>query len=72
MGRAFITDMQMPHEYCYWALCQFVKVLKAFLLLLTNWFMALNQIYVALPYVFHWVLPLFIRWASSPQWCLSS
>jgi hypothetical protein len=26
MGRAFITDMQMPRNYWYWALCQAVQV----------------------------------------------
>jgi hypothetical protein len=28
MGRAFITDMQMPCQYWYWALCQSVQVLN--------------------------------------------
>jgi hypothetical protein len=28
MGRAFITDMQMPRQYWYWALCQSVQVMN--------------------------------------------
>jgi hypothetical protein len=28
MGRAFITDMQMPRQYWYWALCQSVQVIN--------------------------------------------
>ena len=28
MGRAFITDMQMPRQYWYWALRQSVQVLN--------------------------------------------
>lgn len=53
MGRAFVTDMQMPRNFWYWALRQFVQVLNYILCMIEgvsttpmNLSLGLNRIFV--------------------------